>query len=117
MRLGSEGQSAVVDRYDVIIWREFHCNVASESALVTLYETAPRAKGKIVSVEVISLGADIDWGPVGKDRQGFMNIFPPKHSTLRLKCDARSTDPDLIVDYRWRRNGGYMGNNSQVCSY
>ena len=68
-----------------------------------------------MAAEVISLGADIDWGPVGQDRLGFMNIFPPKHSTLKLKCDVKTTDPDVVAEIRWRRNGGYMGNNSQVC--
>jgi hypothetical protein len=74
----------------------------------------PQQKGWIISVSVISLGADIDWGPVGQQRDGFMNIFPSKAQSLRLKCDAQTTDPGLILNYRWLRNGAYMRNTSKV---
>jgi len=63
---------------------------------------------------VISLGAERNWGPIGQEREGYVGVFPSKFKTLRLKCDVKTTNPDLVVNYRWRRNGGYMGNNSEV---
>ena len=74
----------------------------------------PRQRGRINSVSVVSLGADIDWGPVGQQRDGFMNIFPLKAQSLRLKCDVQTTDPGLVLSYRWLRNGAYLRNTSKV---
>lgn len=72
-------------------------------------------RGQILSVSAVTEGADIDWGPIGQNRDGFMNIFPPKTTSLKLKCDVRTTsDVDKsVVTIRWLRNGGYARNFSQ----
>lgn len=38
---------------------------------------------------------------------------PNRHS-LQLRCQVEMTDPNLILNYQWIRNGGYMGVGTQV---
>lgn len=57
---------------------------------------------------------DIDWGPIGQDRDGFINIPKSKYKSIKFKCDAKSTILPSNENYYWLRNGGYMGVNTQV---
>lgn len=61
-------------------------------------------------------GADIDWGPVGQNRNGFINVSPSKITSLKLKCEVKTTDDahTPAIKIRWIRNGGYVGNFPQV---
>lgn len=72
-------------------------------------------RGYILSVSAVTEGADIDWGPIGQNRDGFMNIFGPKTKSLKLKCNVEtSNDIQHAISIRWLRNGAYIGNSSQV---
>ena len=79
-----------------------------------MFAGIPPPKGRIVSAAVLSEGADIDWGPIGVNRHGSMNVLGARHKSIRFRCDAQTTDQDAILNYNWIRNGGYMGFNSQV---
>ena len=80
-----------------------------------LYLANPKTsqRGKILSVSAVTEGADIDWGPIGQNRDGFMNIFPPKTTSLKLKCDIKTTDDvdQSAITFRWMRSGGYVKTN------
>ena len=68
----------------------------------------------IASVKVAVSGADLDWGPIGVERAGFVNVFGRRASSVRLECQANSTSPLRNVRYRWLRDGAYMSHYSQV---
>ncbi|XP_032782600.2 LOW QUALITY PROTEIN: uncharacterized protein LOC116920568 [Daphnia magna] len=76
-------------------------------------------KGQILSVSAMTEGADIDWGPVGQNRNGFINVSPSKITSLKLKCEVKTTDDahTPAIKIRWIRNGGYVGNFPQEVSF
>lgn len=100
----------------------FLTNLPHWNTLITLKISitnpqVPAPRGQILSASAVTEGADIDWGPIGQNRDGFMNIFPPKVTSLKLRCDVKTTgDLDKsAITIRWMRNGGYVtGNFTQV---
>ena len=70
---------------------------------------------QILSVQVVTYGADIDWGPIGVNRGGYVNILGSRHKSFHLQCQVETDiQSDTHLQFKWLRNGAYMGVNSQV---
>ncbi len=76
------------------------------------------SRGHVLSASVVAEGTDIDWGPIGQNRDGFLNISPFKAASLKLICAVKTTYDahKSSVRIRWIRNNGYLDKFSQVCS-
>ena len=66
---------------------------------------ASTPNGRLLSAWITSEGTDYF--------NGSLNLAPT-HPLLRLRCQVDTTEPDPVLHYKWSRNGGFMGVNSQV---
>ena len=91
--------------------RHFNANSKSTNSS---FQVPPINQGKVTSASIISLGTDTDWGPIGQDRDGYLNLRSSQHKSLKLRCNVQPIESQEIVNYQWLRNGGYMGVIAQV---